>query len=67
MLCFAADGGTRPMIGWKSCDYYGVLVKKGYVEELPEGNILFRRFVLSDKGRAKILEMMKDKTDASDT
>ena len=57
MLCFAANGGARPMSGWRSCDYYEGLIKKGYIEELPDGNFLFRKFVLSDKGRAQIVEM----------
>lgn len=46
------------MIGWRSCDYYEGLIRKGYVEEIADGNFLFRRFVLSDKGRAKITEMV---------
>lgn len=59
MLCFAADGGSRPLIGWKSCEYYEKLVGKGYIEERPCDSGLFRHFVLSDKGRAKIVEMSK--------
>jgi len=64
MLCFAADGGARPLIGWKSCKYYEGLIEKGYIEERPCENILFRYFVLSDKGRAKIVEMSKIKDSA---
>ena len=45
------------MSGWRSCDYYEGLIKKGYIEELPDGNFLFRKFVLSAKGRAQIMEM----------
>lgn len=59
MLCFAGNGGARPLIGWRSISYYEVLIKKGYVAEAPEGNILFRRFMLTDKGRDKIVEMTK--------
>lgn len=57
LLCFCAEGGARPMAGWKSCSYYERMVQKGYVEEVPEANVMFRRFKLTDAGRAKIVEM----------
>lgn len=58
MLCFAANGGAHPMAGWKSCDYYEVLIGKGYIEEQPGRNVFFRCFMLTDKGRDKITEMV---------
>jgi hypothetical protein len=59
MLCFAADGGSRPLRGWRSCKYYEELIGKGYIEERPSESAMFRHFVLSAKGRAKIEEMSK--------
>ena len=58
LLCFAANGGANPLRRWKSCSYYEELIKKGYIEEVP-ADILRRRFLLSDKGRAKIVEISR--------
>ncbi len=51
----ASLGIGRPLRRWKTCAIYERLASEGYVQEVPEPNLFFRRFEITETGRAKAL------------
>lgn len=50
----APTGVGRPMRAWKSCKVYERLVAAGYVNEVADSNPFFRRFEITEAGRATL-------------
>ncbi len=47
-------GERRPLRSWKSCRHYEALVQKGLAVELEDSNLHFRRFAITEAGRAEL-------------